>query len=77
MQCPFFTLCEIQLAGTMEIDAPCDSFVHILAAAGNMRAENMEEGSLSLEKGSGLLLLAGEKACLTGNARLLLTSRGK
>lgn len=30
VQCPFFTLCEIQLAGTMEIDAPCDSFVHIL-----------------------------------------------
>lgn len=77
VQCPFFTLCEIQLAGTMEIDAPCDSFVHILTAAGNMRAENMEEGSLSLEKGSGLLLLAGEKARLTGNARLLLTSRGK
>ena len=35
------------------------------------------QGKEFLEKGSGLLLLAGEKACLTGNARLLLTSRGK
>ena len=68
--CPYFFLREVRLSGQAVLQAPADSFCHLLCTEGSAAA--VQGGTrLSLPAGAGLFLMPRECASLEGEAVLL------
>lgn len=75
VQCPYFTMRELNLHASASYGAERDDFCHLLCVEGEVLAEKGEE-TLSLPAGAGLFLSAGEDVELQGDGRLLAVSGG-
>lgn len=71
VDCPYFTLREVTVEGTMKFSATCDSFCHLLCVDGEVAVEEQ-----ALRVGMGAFLCVDETVSLQGSGKLLAVSAG-
>lgn len=73
VQCPCFTMRELEVSGSAPWEAGPDSFCHLLCVEGAVSVRQGRD-ALDLRSGAGLFLGAGERVELQGKGRLLAVS---